>query len=157
MRRLETPSLGALNGQCWMIDAELYARHRPHEALPDRVLEDVEIGRYLKSRGVYTELVDVTGEVSVFMYESFAAAWRGFQKNTYLIMGGTPLTALAFTTVYLVAWVLPPLVSPWFIVSLYVLKAATDRVGGLLAVVGGVRLRAGFVLVPERLLLLTLV
>lgn len=135
VRRFRDPSLSALNGQCWMIGEELYHQHEPHEALPDRVLEDVEIGRYLKSRGVVTELVDATGEVNVFMYDSFGDAWRGFRKNAYLLMGGRPVPALVFGCLYALVWVAPPLVSPWFFASLYVLKAATDRLGRMPATI----------------------
>jgi glycosyltransferase involved in cell wall biosynthesis len=124
--RTASPSLGALNGQCWLIRAEAYHRHEPHAALPDAVLEDVEIGRLLKARGLRLALRDLAGEVDVWMYRSLAEAWAGFRKNVYLLQGGTPLRFLTAQAVYWAVYVLPPLVSPWFLVSLYALKAGSD-------------------------------
>ena len=120
------PSLGALNGQCWIIGAEAYRRHQPHAAQKGEVLEDVEIGRFLKAEGHTPVMRDVTGEVSIFMYESAAEAWRGFRKNAYLLMGGTPLAAGLFVTFFLLTFVLAPLFAPWLGASVFALKAVTD-------------------------------
>lgn len=126
--RVQHRSLGAVNGQCWLIDAEQYRDLEPHEAVKDKVLEDVEIGRYLRGKGIVSYLVDVQREVTVHMYRDFGDAWRGFRKNAYLMMGGTPLSFLLLWPLYLLGVVLSPLASPWFLLSLYGLKAATDRV-----------------------------
>lgn len=120
------PSLGALNGQCWMIGAEAYRRHQPHAAQKGEVLEDVEIGRFLKSEGHTPVMRDVTGEVSIFMYESAGEAWRGFRKNAYLLMGGTPLAAGLFVTFFSLTFVLAPLFAPWLWPSVFALKGLTD-------------------------------
>ena len=123
-------SLGALNGQCWMASAATYRRHQPHAACKDDVLEDVEIGRFFKSKGHVPVMRDVRGEVSVFMYESFAEAWRGFRKNAYLLMGGNLPAALLFTVLFLLTFVLAPLYAPWLWPSVFGLKAVTDWKGG---------------------------
>lgn len=135
-RTPQRPSLGALNGQCWMIDAGVYRQHQPHEACKSDVLEDVEIGRYLKTKGLVPAMRDVRGEVSVFMYETFADAWRGFRKNAYLLMGGTPLAAGIFIPLFLLTYVLAPFFAPWLWLSVFGLKAVTDWRGGLPAWVG---------------------
>jgi glycosyltransferase involved in cell wall biosynthesis len=124
--RIASPSLGSLNGQCWLIRADAYHRHEPHAALPDEVLEDVKIGRFLKARGMRLALRDLQDELDVWMYRSLAEAWAGFRKNAYLLQGGTPLRFLAAHGFYLGVFVLSPLVSPWFLVSLYALKAGSD-------------------------------
>jgi glycosyltransferase involved in cell wall biosynthesis len=124
------PSLGALNGQCWMIDADTYHRHQPHAACKSDVLEDVEIGRFLKSEGHTPVMRDVRGEVSIFMYDRYAEAWRGFRKNAYLLMGGTPPAAVLFTSFFLLTFVLAPFFVPWLWASVFGLKAVTDGLGG---------------------------
>ena len=124
------PSLGALNGQCWMIRAGPYRRHQPHAAQKGEVLEDVEIGRFLKAQGHTPVMRDVTGEVSIYMYESAAEAWRGFRKNAYLLMGGTLGAATLFVTFFLLTFVLAPLFAPWLGASVFALKAVTDWRGG---------------------------
>lgn len=130
VRHVRTPALSALNGQCWMIRAADYHRHEPHRTLPGAVLEDVEIGRYLKAEGLTPVLVDVQREVAVHMYAGFRAAWHGFRKNAYLILGGTPIRFVALFACYALAFVLAPLFSPWLLLSVYGLKAATDYRSG---------------------------
>ncbi len=124
--RTDAPALASLNGQCWLIRADAYHRHEPHAALPAEVLEDVKIGRYLKARGMRVALRDLRSDLDVWMYRSLAGAWAGFRKNAYLLQGGTPLRFALSQSLFWAAFVLPPLVSPWFLVSLYLLKAGTD-------------------------------
>jgi len=130
VRPLRLASLAALNGQCWMIDADTYHTHEPHAHVRDKVLEDVEIGRYLKRKGLTPVLFDVRRELRVYMYDSFADAWRGFRKNAYLILGGSPVAFVALFAFFMATWVLAPLVSPWLLASIMGLKAATDRLNG---------------------------
>jgi hypothetical protein len=135
VRRLPIASLSALNGQCWMIDADTYHRHEPHEAVRDEVLEDVEIGRYLKREGIIPVLLDLRAEVTVHMYASFADAWRGFRKNAYLILGGSPAAFAVLFAFFLLVWVLAPLAAPALLASIYGLKVVTDRINGTPALV----------------------
>jgi hypothetical protein len=129
--RLSSPGLSALNGQCWLIDADLYHTHEPHEQVRNAVLEDVAIGRYLKRQGHPPLLRDVQAHVSVYMYESFGAAWAGFRKNAYLLLGGAPLSFVGTYSYFLLTWLVAPLLSPWFLCSLYGLKSTTDRANGV--------------------------
>ena len=127
--RTKAPSLASLNGQCWLIRAEAYHQHEPHAALPDAVLEDVRIGRLLKAKGMRLALRDLQDDVEVWMYRSLGEAWAGFRKNAYLLQGGTPLRFVVAHSLYWIAFVLPPFVSPWFLLSLYALKGGTDTAG----------------------------
>lgn len=127
VRRLPQASLGALNGQCWMLDAERYHLHEPHREVRGEVLEDVEIGRYLKRLGIAPVLCDVQRDVTVHMYTDLADAWQGFRKNAYLLAGGTPLSFVPLYVFFLGTFTLSPLVSPWLLISLYLIKASTDR------------------------------
>ncbi len=119
--------LAALNGQCWMIDAATYHRLQPHERVAAEVLEDVEIGRYLKSNGIMPTLVDVQFEVAIHMYTNWSDAWRGFQKNAYLLMGGTPITFVLSASFFAGVFVVAPLLHPELLFTLYMLKLVTDR------------------------------
>ena len=131
--RTSLPALSALNGQCWLIDAPLYHRYEPHEHLRNAVLEDVAIGRYLKRVGHPPILRDVQAHVSVYMYDGFGAAWAGFRKNAYLLLGGAPGPFVGMYGYFLFTWVVAPILSPWFLVSLYGLKWTTDRANGVSA------------------------
>ena len=130
-RRLRTRGLGALNGQVWLIDAALYRRLRPHEAMRGEVLEDVQIGRYLRANGVVATMSALQGDLAVRMYESFGGAWDGFRKNAYLILGGTPATFAAIYTLYVATFVVGPIRRPALLVPLVAMKTITDRLCGL--------------------------
>lgn len=128
LARMRCSAAAVLNGQCWMIAREAYERWQPHRSHPDEVVEDLAIGRYLSRRGVTVTTRDLQDDVAVRMYGSLGEAWRGFRKNMYPgAGGGSPVIAglalALFTAVYLV----PPFLSPWFLVSLYVIKGMTDR------------------------------
>ena len=112
-----------------MIGRDLYRRLEPHRHVRSEVLEDVKIGRCLKSRGVTPYLLDLQDEVRAYMYRSNAEAWRGFRKNAYEIMGGRPLPFAAFFFGFLIALPAAPLVSPWLALSAAGLKLASDRLG----------------------------
>ena len=125
------PGLSALNGQCWCIDADLYHTFEPHAALKDAVLEDVAIGRYLKKQGHPPVLIQAQKFVSVHMYADVKDAWQGFRKNAYLLLGGAPLPFVATYGYFLFTWLVAPVLSLWFLGSLYGLKAITDRTNGI--------------------------
>jgi glycosyltransferase involved in cell wall biosynthesis len=126
--RHPSPQLSGMNGQCWMIDRRTYERLRPHRHHRADVLEDIRIGRFLKSQGHTPHLVDLQGEVRVRMYRSLADAWLGFRKNVYPFLGETPAKfALGFGS-FVAFWVAAPLVSPWFLLAWYALKVGSDRV-----------------------------
>lgn len=129
VRRLRIASLGAVNGQCWTLDAAQYHAHEPHEHVREEVLEDVEIGRYLKRQGLTPVLLDLRDAVSIYMYDSFAEAWNGFRKNAYLILGGSAPAFVVLYVFFLLTWTLAPLLSPWLLASVYGLKLTTDRIG----------------------------
>jgi glycosyltransferase involved in cell wall biosynthesis len=129
--RTSLAGLSALNGQCWCIDAALYHTHEPHAALKDAVLEDVAIGRYLKTQGHPPILLQVDDLVSVHMYEDLRDAWQGFRKNAYLLLGGAPLPFVVTYGYFVFTWLAAPILSLWFLASLYGLKAVTDRVNGV--------------------------
>lgn len=125
--RTRARSMSAINGQFWMIGREIYERYEPHLVHRDEVLEDVNIGRFLKERGVVPYVQDLQSEISVRMYASFGEAWRGFRKNAYLIMGGNPVGFAAFYAAFVALFCVAPFVSPWFLGALVVLKAVSDR------------------------------
>ena len=129
--RVRLPALGALNGQCWMIDADVYRELAPHEHVADEILEDVKIGRYLKRCGITPVMMNVRREVAVYMYDGFTDAWRGFRKNAYLLMGGSPIPFAIWFIFYEVLFVVGPLLYWPFLVMVYILKFNSDRAAGM--------------------------
>ena len=125
--RHPSPKLSALNGQCWMITRALYDAYTPHARHADEVLEDVQIGRYLKSRGVTPYLLDLKDDLVVRMYPNLAAAWVGFRKNASLLLGGRPAAFAALLGGFVGLYVVAPLLTPVGLAGAYVLKGLSDR------------------------------
>lgn len=130
VRPLRFRSLGALNGQCWMLDAERYHLLEPHLQVKDEVLEDVNIGRYLKGKGITPVLVDVQPHVAIHMYRDLGDAWLGFRKNAYLLAGGNPVSFIILWLIYLLGMTLAFIFSPWFLLTLLLLKLVSDQRAG---------------------------
>lgn len=126
LRWLPIPSMAALNGQCWMIDAACYRDLEPHLHVAGEVLEDVGIGKYLKKEGISPYLVDLQREISVFMYASFGDAWRGFRKNVYLLMGNHPASFLLVFSLFGLIFVLSPFIDPRMLILIFLSKLGTD-------------------------------
>lgn len=129
VRSLPFASVGALNGQCWLLDASSYFALEPHLTHKDEILEDVIIGRYLKANQIAPVLVDLHRDLAVYMYESFRDAWLGFRKNAYLILGGTLVHFIPLILLFIFIYIASPFLSPWFLLSLIGIKGISDRVG----------------------------
>jgi hypothetical protein len=127
MLRLRPREASVLNGQCWMVTRETYERWQPHRAHPDAVVEDLAIGRYFGAHGVRVAMRDLQDDVAVWMYGGFREAWLGLRKNMYPALGGTPLRAAPFVALYAAVYLAAPFLSPWFLLSLYAMKAMADR------------------------------
>jgi len=106
-------SMTVLNGQFWMIRRQEYESFEPHKAVKDKILEDVEIGRYMKRNGVATHFGLVTDLIKVNMYENLRSAIHGLSKNAYLILGGTPIPFLFLWLLFCVTLILSPLFGVW--------------------------------------------
>lgn len=130
VNRLRLSSLGALNGQCWVIGASDYHNVEPHEAQKGEILEDVQIGRYLLRHGFDVWITAARDLISVRMYDSLGSSWLGLRKNAYLLFGGTPGLFLLTTSVALLIFLVAPLLTLVFLLWQIVLKTITDRVAG---------------------------
>lgn len=86
------------NGQvhCWRRD--VYLRILPNERVKDRIMEDVEIGRLLARERVPVEVANLSGVMSVRMYDTWRQTLDGMSKNSFEItsheVGAVALAAL---------------------------------------------------------------
>ncbi len=128
-RRLPFASMAALNGQLWMIRRDQYLDLQPHLNNRGEILEDVQIARYLKARGIAAHLVDVQDDVSVWMYPDLRAARRGFRKNAYLLLGGRAWLVIPILALWLILVVVAPMAWPWLLLPLLGMKWVSDRFG----------------------------
>jgi chlorobactene glucosyltransferase len=99
----------AANGQYILIRRPIYDSAGGHEAVQEEILEDVALARRVKDLGCRILFLPGAGWVSTRMYRRFGAMCDGWQKNLYLLWGGSPFPALwAVTRVWLLD-LLPPL------------------------------------------------
>lgn len=78
-----SPLLAAASGLWIVFTREAYQRVGGHEALSNRIVEDVELSRLAKKRGLKTLTLAGTQVVSCRMYHSFSEVWDGFSKNLF--------------------------------------------------------------------------
>ncbi|GAC1464147.1 MAG: hydroxychlorobactene glucosyltransferase CruC [Chloroflexota bacterium] len=87
------------NGQYLLFKRRVYEDLGGHESVRGSVIEDVEIGRRLASRGGRLALMRAEDAVRVRMYRDFGALWEGFTKNAVRFVSFSPragaLTILA--------------------------------------------------------------
>ncbi len=74
-------SVAAASGQFMLFDAEIYKQNQWHEQVRDKVVEDVEIMKLVKSAQYNGEALLANGMVSCRMYKNYKEAINGFSKN----------------------------------------------------------------------------
>ena len=77
------PSLAAASGLWIAFTREAYQRVGGHQAVSNQIVEDVELSRLAKKRGIKILTSAGTCVVSCQMYHSFSEVWNGFSKNLF--------------------------------------------------------------------------
>ncbi len=77
----KNPAFSAASGQFMLFNAAGYHANQWHEQVKNKVVEDVEIMKLIKSRGYTAEALLANGYVFCRMYKSFNEAINGFSKN----------------------------------------------------------------------------
>lgn len=77
------PSFVAANGQFILIDRTTYETTGGHSSVRDQVVEDMELARRIKKRGL--KMMTALGGDSIYcrMYNSFSDSVNGFSKNFF--------------------------------------------------------------------------
>jgi glycosyltransferase involved in cell wall biosynthesis len=78
---IKNSTVAAASGQFMFFDAEIYRANEWHMQVKDRVVEDIEIMRLIKSSGFNGEALLANGMISCRMYKGYAEAVNGFSKN----------------------------------------------------------------------------
>lgn len=102
-------SLAAANGQWLAFTREGYRRVGGHQAVRGEVVEDVELARRAKRRGLRTLTTAGTGTVYGTMYGSWSEVREGFGKNLLGIGGGRSGMFILFLSSLLWIWAAPVL------------------------------------------------
>ena len=77
------PSLAAASGLWMAFTREAYQLIGGHQAVSNQIVEDVELSRLAKKRGIKILTSAGTRVVSCRMYHSFNEVWDGFSKNLF--------------------------------------------------------------------------
>jgi glycosyltransferase involved in cell wall biosynthesis len=86
--------VAAANGQYLMISREAYDAVGGHEAVKDKLLEDVELAKLVKQSGMRIRFRYGREAVKTRMYRSLRAMWEGWTKNLALLFPSPILLAL---------------------------------------------------------------
>jgi glycosyltransferase involved in cell wall biosynthesis len=89
---IKNGAIAAASGQFMLFDAAIYRQHQWHRQVKDKVVEDVELMRLVKTAKYNGEALLANGMISCRMYKGYAEAVNGFSKNflaafNYSIMG----------------------------------------------------------------------
>ncbi|MGF7042945.1 glycosyltransferase [Mucilaginibacter lappiensis] len=78
---VKNATVAAASGQFMLFDAAIYHQHQWHNAVKNKVVEDVEIMRLIKAEAYNGEALLANGMISCRMYKSYDEAINGFGKN----------------------------------------------------------------------------
>ncbi len=100
-------SFTAANGQFILIDRKVYNLIGKHKRVADRIVEDMELARAVKSAGFKIKTA-LGGElVYCRMYNSFSEAFNGFSKNFYAGFNSLPILFILMIITFLLLFTLP--------------------------------------------------
>lgn len=78
---VKSPAVSAASGQFMLFDAVFYRQNQWHQLVKNQVVEDIEIMRLVKQKGLKGEALLANGMVSCRMYRSYWEGVEGFSKN----------------------------------------------------------------------------
>jgi len=107
------PQIVAANGSFILIKQSLYQSIGGHEAVKDKVLEDVLMARHIKSLGHKAGYGDGSTLYSVHMYDNIKSIWEGFSKNAFALFSWNYFTTIAFVTAGFLFCVAPFILLFW--------------------------------------------
>lgn len=74
-------AVAAASGQFMLFNADVYRQYEWHKSAMDKIVEDVEIMKQVKSAGFNGESLLANGMITCRMYTSYGEAINGFGKN----------------------------------------------------------------------------
>ncbi|MBN2381090.1 glycosyltransferase [candidate division WOR-3 bacterium] len=111
--RSHSPLLSLSVGQFMMVRKKTYEEIGGHEAVRTNVLDDVAMGRRIKSLGLHWRIVDASYHVNCRMYTSLQEVSNGFSKNLFATFGNS---VFIYIPVWL--WLTAVFIFPVFVLGL---------------------------------------
>ncbi len=98
-------SFSAANGQCMFFNARDYRENLFHQQVKEKVAEDIEIMKIVKTKSRAGETLLANGLISCRMYSSGNEAILGFRKNILSIFGNSIFFLLTFLLLSVFAYI----------------------------------------------------
>lgn len=108
-----SPSLAAASGLWIAFTREAYQQIGGHQAVSNQIVEDVELSRLAKKKGIRILTSVGTRVVCCRMYQSFGEVWNGFSKNLFGLVRYKTLSLFVLTLILFTMCVLP-YITVWF-------------------------------------------
>ncbi|MDN3579530.1 glycosyltransferase [Mucilaginibacter flavus] len=99
---VKNPSVAAASGQFMLFDADTYRQEQWHRAVKDKVVEDVEIMRLIKTKGYNGEALLANGLINCRMYKNYNEAVNGFSKNFLAAFNYSVIGFLIYLTLLII-------------------------------------------------------
>lgn len=88
-------------GQFMLFNAAFYRQNNWHQQVKNKVLEDVEIMRMVKSAGYDGEILLANGMITCRMYKNYREAVNGFTKSTLGAFNNNVLAVLLYLLLFI--------------------------------------------------------
>ena len=98
---VKNSTVAAASGQFMLFDANIYRQYEWHKAAKDKVVEDVQIMRMVKTAGLNGEALLANSMINCRMYTGYKEAVDGFSKN-FLAAFNYSVMALLFYLVIVI-------------------------------------------------------
>lgn len=107
MARFFRGSFAAANGQCIAFRTDVYREIGGHHSVHDKIVEDVELARSLKTSGYRIRMFQGCGTVSCRMYTSEKEMFAGFRKNFLAGFGYSIPLFVTGSILHLIVFIFP--------------------------------------------------
>lgn len=94
-------------GQYMLWKKDVYVNSGGHHSVKDKIVEDIELGKYLKGKGYRINLLRGGELISCRMYSSFREAVNGFTKNAYPVTNDSSVLFLLSLIILSASYLLP--------------------------------------------------
>ena len=106
--RAKDPKFAAACGGFILIERDTYFTSGGHEAIRSSLLDDMDLARQVKKKGMPMRLLRIHPFVSVRMYEGNKEVWNGYRKNIFPGINRSWLLFTFLSFFYSLLYLLPP-------------------------------------------------
>ncbi len=121
------PSFSAANGQFMLFEQKVYNKNAFHKSVKSNKVEDIEIMKVAKRKGLRSETMLSNGSVQCRMYTGLWAAARGFSKNVKTFFGDSLLFMMLYLFVHIAGFAFILLYLPVCFAIMYVILFISMR------------------------------